>query len=225
MGRMRHSGPMKSVGGFEIGAAASGWTAETNTTAVDSSGNLYQAGTQITATAAELNAAADNSAQAALVTPSAVITATAASIQTSVVRTGDIIKTMMVIDITGLKSSTTDLDIIGDTGVCYIGRVTTAINGVVFAGQMGCAIVPTTGADDIDLYSATEATGAYDAGVAALTETALVTAGGAHAIGTVKPFTAVPAANQYLYLTGGEGGTAGTYDAGTLIIEMWGTVA
>ena len=90
---------------------------------------------------------------------------------------------------------------------------------------MGCAIVPTTGADDIDLYSASEATGAYDAGVATLTETALVTSAGAHAIGTVKPFTALPAANEYLYLTSGEAGTVGTYDAGRIYIELWGTVA
>lgn len=55
MGRIRISGPVKSTGGIEVGAAASGFTAETNTTAIDSSGNLYQAGTQVTATAAELN--------------------------------------------------------------------------------------------------------------------------------------------------------------------------
>lgn len=62
MSRQRSSGPIKSTGGFEIGAAASGMTAETNTTIIDSSGNLYQAGTQITATAAEINRAADKSA-------------------------------------------------------------------------------------------------------------------------------------------------------------------
>ena len=55
MGRTRFSGPIKSTGGFEIGAAASGFTAETDTTVIDSDGYLYQAGTKITATAAELN--------------------------------------------------------------------------------------------------------------------------------------------------------------------------
>lgn len=55
MGRTRFSGPIKSTGGFEIGAAADGMTAEINTTIIDSSGNLHQGGTQITATAAELN--------------------------------------------------------------------------------------------------------------------------------------------------------------------------
>ena len=172
----------------------------------DSSGNLKQAGTQVIGT----------------VTPSAVITASAAAVKTSVVRFDDIIKTTVFIDLTGLKSSTTDLDIIGDTGVSYIMQVTAAINGTIYAGQIGCSEVPTTGADDIDLYAATEGTGAYDGGIAALAETALVTAGAAHAIGTVKPFTALPAANQYLYLTSGEAGTAGTYDAGQLVIEMWG---
>ncbi len=55
MGRVRYSGPVKSTGGFEIGAAASGFTGETNTTAIDSDGYLYQAGTKVTASASELN--------------------------------------------------------------------------------------------------------------------------------------------------------------------------
>ena len=182
----------------------------------------YPAGTAINATGAEINAAADVSAQTDTMSASTVMAATVADYSTAVVRHGPITETTIYIDLEGAKSSTTDLDIIGDTGACHIGQVTTAINGVIFAGEIHCAEVPTTGADDIDLYSATEATGAYDAGIATLTETALVTSGGAHAIGTVKPFTALPAANSYLYLTGGEGGTAGTYDAGILVIKMWG---
>jgi len=174
---------------------------------VDESGNLMQAGSQVATT----------------MSPSSVISASAAAYKSSVVRFGNIIKTTIVIDLTGLKSVATDLDIIGDTGVCHIGQVTAAVNGTIFKGQMGCMEVPTTGADDIDLYAATEGTGAYDAGIGTLTETALVTAGGAHAIGTVKPFTALPAANQYLYLTSGEA-VAGTYNAGILYIEMWGYV-
>ena len=46
MGRTRFSGPVKASSGFEIGAAASGMTAETNTTVIDSDGYLYQAGTK-----------------------------------------------------------------------------------------------------------------------------------------------------------------------------------
>lgn len=40
MGRVRFSGPIKSVGGFEIGVAADGMTAETNTEVISSSGEL-----------------------------------------------------------------------------------------------------------------------------------------------------------------------------------------
>ena len=156
--------------------------------------------------------------------PSTVMTATLASFVSSAVRTGDVIKTTIVVDLTGAKSVATNLDIIGDTGVCYIGQITTAINGIIFAGQVSCAIVPTTGADDIDLYSAIEDTGEYDGAITSLTEKALMTSGGAHAIGTVKPFTLLPAANDYLYLVSGEA-VAGTYDAGKLIIELWGTPA
>lgn len=192
---------------------------------VDLTGTTSISGTALTATAAEINSAADVSAQAALVVPSAVITASAESVQTSVVRQGDVIKTTIAIDLTGLKSSTADLDIIGDTGVSYLAQITAAVNGTIYAGQVGCGEVPATGVTDIDLYSATEGTGAFDAGIATLAETALVTSGGAHAVGTVKPMTAVPAADEYLYLTCGAAGTVGTYTAGRLFIELWGTVA
>jgi len=178
----------------------------------------------ITATATEINNGVDNSVQAAKVTPSSVITASAASVQTSVIQTGNIIKTEIAIDLTGLKSTATGGDIIGDTGVSYIGQITTAINGVIVKGIVSSGEVPTTGDDDIDLYSATEATGAYDGAIGSLTETALMTAAAAFAIGTDHPLTALPAANQYLYLTTGAT-TAGTYDAGKLLIELWGTVA
>jgi hypothetical protein len=153
---------------------------------------------------------------------STVMAATLAAYEVTTVRTGNIIKTTMYIDLTGAKSTATNKDVIGDTGVCHIGQVTTAVNGAIFAGQVGCAEVPTTGDDDIDIYQASVGTGAYDADASGLTNAAvLMTAGGAHAIGTVKPFTALPTANYYLYLATGDT-TAGTYDAGILIIEMWG---
>ena len=178
-----------------------------------------------TATAAEITAACDISVQAAKVSAASGFSGTGTLVQTSVVRTGDIIKTTIAIDLTGAKSSTTDLDIIGNSGVSYIAQITTAVNGVIYKGQVSCGEVPAGGADDIDLYSATEATGAFDGGIAALAETALVTSGGAHAVGTIKNLTALPAADEYLYLTCGEAGTPGTYTAGRLFIELWGTVA
>lgn len=177
-----------------------------------------------TATAAEIVAAADVSVQAAKVVPSSVITASAASVQTSVIRSGNVIKTTIAIDLTGLKSTATGGDIIGDTGVSYIAQITTAVNGIIIKGLITCGEVPTTGDDDIDLYSATEDTGAYDGAIGDLTETALMTAGGALAIGTDKSLTALPAADEYLYLTTGDA-TGGTYDAGKIMIELWGTVS
>jgi hypothetical protein len=146
--------------------------------------------------------------------------------KSSVIRTGGIIRTSLLIDLTGLASSTTDLDIIGQsTTAAYLGQITAARNGTIISGRMTCLEVPTGGADDIDLYSATEATGVFDGGIAALAETALVTSAGAWTLGGMKALSAVPAANEYLYLTGGEGGTANTYTAGKFLIELDGYVA
>ena len=180
--------------------------------------------TQITATAAELNASSDTSLNTSRMTVSAAISgAQSVATQVSTHRYGNIVETTMYIDLTGLKGTTTDNDIIGDTGASHFGQITTAVNGVIFAGEVHCAEVPTTGPDDINLSCASVDTGAYDADVTGLTNyAALMTSGGAHAIGTVKPFTALPTADYYLYLSSGEAGTAGTYDAGILIIKMWG---
>jgi len=135
--------------------------------------------------------------------------------------TGAIKKTEIMIDLTDAKSVATDLDIIGLSGVSHIGQITAALNGTVLMGKVTCLEVPVGGAVDIDLYAATEGTGAYDGLVTDLAETALVTAGGNWTLGLEKVFAAVPTANQYLYLTSGAA-TAGTYSAGKLLIEIWG---
>lgn len=143
--------------------------------------------------------------------------------KSSVQRVGDIIKTTILIDLTGLSSSTTDLDIIGTgTSAAHLGQITAAKNGTILTGRMTCLEVPTGGADDIDLYSATEATGKFDGKIADLTESALVTSGGTWTLAATKAFGAVPAANSYLYLTGGEDGTADVYTAGKFLIELEG---
>ena len=143
--------------------------------------------------------------------------------KSSVQRVGGIIKTSLLIDLTGLASSTTDLDIIGvGAGAAYLGQITAAKNGTILTGRMTCLEVPAGGADDVDLYAATEATGVFDAGIGTLAETALVTAAGAWTLGLTKGLSAIPAANQYLYLCGGEAGTAATYTAGKFLIELEG---
>lgn len=142
--------------------------------------------------------------------------------KSAVVKEGDFFKTQIFIDLTDAKSSTTDLDIIGNTGVAYIGQVLAAVNGSVIAGKVTCLEVPTGGIADVDLYSAVEATGAFDAGIGTLDETALVTAGGAWTLGTSKALSGLPVADSYLYLCGGAGGTAATYTAGKFLIELIG---
>lgn len=143
----------------------------------------------------------------------------------SVGRTGGIITTRIVIDLTGLVASTTDLDIIGNTGgaaSAHFGQFTALLNGTFTGGQVTCLEVPAGGPADIDFYSATESTGAQDALVTSLTETALITAGGAWTSGLSKGMTALPAANEYLYLANGAAGSPATYTAGKFLIELLG---
>jgi hypothetical protein len=123
-----------------------------------------------------------------------------------------------------VSSSTTDLDIIGEAagGVAYIAQVTAANMGTVVAISMTCLEAPTTGVTDIDLYAATEGTGVFDGGIAALVETALITAGGAWTNGATKGAIALPTADQYLYLTSGAAGTAGAYASGKFLITIYG---
>lgn len=174
----------------------------------------------VTATASELNGGADVSAQDQMAA-STVMAATLASYDSAVVPEGGIKKTTIVLDLTGAKSTTTENDIIGDTGACHIGQITTAVNGAILGGRMTCLEVPTTGVTDIDLAQASVATGAYDADVTALTNYAsLIASGGAWALGTTKYFGPVTA-DYYLYLAAGAAGTPGTYGAGIFMLELF----
>jgi hypothetical protein len=144
--------------------------------------------------------------------------------KTSVVRSGGIITTRILLDLTGLASSTTDLDIIGvSTPAAHLGQIAAAQCGTLLGGRMMCLEVPAGGVTDIDLYWATEATGKFDDGIAALTETALITAGGAWTLALQKAIAdPVGIANGYLYLTCGAAGTPATYTAGKFLIELFG---
>jgi len=158
-------------------------------------------------------------------TPGAGITAGSGTIyKTSVVREGEVIVTRILLDLTGLASTTTDLDIIGTTGVSHIGQITAAVNGTILGGTMECLEVPATGADDIDFYSASVGTGAYDADASGLTSAAvLVTKSGAWALGDVNALVAdAIVANDYLYLAAGEGSVPATYTAGRFLITLYG---
>lgn len=159
---------------------------------------------------------------AGLMAPAAGFLGTGTVYKSSVKADGDFIKTQIYIDLTGAKSSTTDLDIIGNTGAAHIGQITAAVNGTIVGGKVICLEAPTTGVTDIDLYAATVATGAFDAGIEALTETILLTAGDAWTLGEMKALSGLPAANGYLYLVAGAGSVPGTYAAGKFLIELIG---
>ena len=151
----------------------------------------------------------------------------AAALVTSVERIGTIIKTSILIDVTGLNSNAAK-DIIGDDGGaanCHIGQIVAAVNGTIIAGRMTCLEAPTTGEEDIDLYCATVGTGAEDTDIEALEEDKLLDAGADWVIGDSRVLTAMPPANEYLYLVGSGAGADATYATGIFLIELWGKAA
>jgi len=133
----------------------------------------------------------------------------------------NIVKSTIMIDLTGLKDGGTAGDIIGKdgAGVAYIAQVTTASQGVVFGVTMTCVETPAGGSADIDLYSATEGTGVNDTAIGDLTETQLINAGAASAGTLVAGGDIV--ADQYLYLVSQGTGDA-AYTAGRFMIEVIG---
>ena len=142
--------------------------------------------------------------------------------RSSVQRVGGIITTRILIDLTGLRSTGSG-DIIGVNGtalVCHIGQITAATNGTILTGSMECFEAPAGGDPDINIHSATEGTGVEDGAISGLAETLLVDAGDA-TLGSKVYFTAVPAADEFLYLTTGAA-TDADYTAGKLFIQLMG---
>ena len=143
---------------------------------------------------------------------------------------GDLIKTEILIDLTGLNSSAAG-DIIGKDGGtanCHIGQITSALCGSIFAGTCQSLETPAGGEPDIDLFSATVGTGAEDTAVSDLSETKLLDLGADLASGNLgTPFvlSAFPAADEFLYLVASGGGTDDTYTAGKLLITLYGQPA
>lgn len=139
----------------------------------------------------------------------------------SVVREGDIIRTQILIDLTGLSASAAG-DIIGTAGVCHIGQITDAVNGRIMGGSLRCFEAPAGGDADIDLYGADEGTGAYDAAITSLTNDTQAINSGTLALTTDASVIADSiAANDYLYLVS-VGATAAAYTAGRILITLIG---
>lgn len=205
MANTTFKGTLRSEGGYSSIATTAGTGAETTQMSISSAGFASldantlatEAGTGIT-------------------------TGSGTVYRSSIQRVGGIITTRILIDLTGLRSTASG-DIIGVNGtslVCHIGQITASQNGTILTGSMECFEAPTGGDPDINVHSATEGTGVEDGAISGLSETLLVNAGDA-TLGSKVYFTAVPAADEFLYLTCGTT-TDGDFTAGKLLIELMG---
>ena len=177
-----------------------------------------------TVTAAELNQL-DQSVNAALMTPgTGLSTGTGFVYKCGIERFGDIIVTRIYMDLPGLNSGGAAGDIIGKDGGtanCHFGQITAAINGAIVAGWVDVAEVPAGGNPDINFDSGDEATGAENAAVSGLTNHTALCNSGALAVGTRVNFTALPADDQYLYMSVGTQ-TDADYSAGKVVVTLVG---
>jgi hypothetical protein len=136
---------------------------------------------------------------------------------------GEVITTFFIdLNANTIVSSSDPGDVIGkdDAANAYFTKVTTTKNGIVYAGEIICVQVPTTGDADINVAANTSDTIAEDA--AGEGQHVLANCG-THTLGLRTPFT-IPSGgiqDDFLYLTHG-GSTAGTYDAGKFIIRLFG---
>ena len=182
-----------------------------------------------TATAAEVNQL-DASANAALMTVGAGISAAATAIvKYSVDQAGGVITTKILIDLTGLQSGGAHDDIFGDpTGAgakSHFGQITTAVNGVIWGGDVRCFETPAGCNIDVNFNTGTDDAGAQDGDVKAITGYVEILNGGNQAgFAATQPFTAIPAANAYLYLSTGVT-TDVVASAGRFLITLYGYVA
>lgn len=138
-----------------------------------------------------------------------------------------VIHTVGLVDVTGLASGATDADVIGfgSTNPAYLGQITDAVNGTIFAGLMTLLETPATGEVDIDLWAADEGTAKGNDAISGLTnEAKTFDANGDWGTVTQVRMAATPADEQYLYLCVGTSSTptAATYTAGIFLIEFWG---
>ena len=149
---------------------------------------------------------------------------------------GDLITTTIIIDLTGLSPGGAAGDIIGADAQdnCHLGQITAALNGTIFAGTMECIEAPTSGGtveNDIDLYTATVATGTENDAIGSETGAAAMLQPGQDWSSTHDDtaskvqkmgLTAFPAADSYLYLASSGGGDTGSYTGGIFKIELYG---
>jgi len=136
-------------------------------------------------------------------------------------RNGNIIKTSIYLDITGLGSSATADDIVGVAGgPAHIGQITAAKNGTIFAGQVTTLETPDANIKDLDLVASATGTDAFDAAVTS--GTTLLDSGNLDA-NTIDALTELPSANDYIYITSPTETAVATATTGQILIELYGT--
>jgi len=116
-------------------------------------------------------------------------------------------------------------DVIGEDGVAnaFVTKMTTAVNGMIYKGEIVCLEVPTTGDPDVNVVAHETGTIAEDADGETGNHHVLANSG-THTLALVTAFT-IPAGgiqDDFIYLTHG-GTVAGTYDAGKFLLRFFGT--
>ncbi len=155
----------------------------------------------------------------------------------SILKQDGIITTTINLDLKGLSRGD-NTQVVGkvDGGAAYITKITHGINGTLYNCEVICVEVvagdsnPAPTNDDFDLYSSE--TGTYVAGngqptggngrriINAADFSSLYSITGRNGVDNLA---AINSANtQYIYLSGGDGGTAGEFTAGKLIIRLFG---
>jgi hypothetical protein len=217
MGTTTFNGTVRSETGFSQITKNSTTGVITENTTIDSSGNTSVAGTLGVTGRSTLTGNT-----IATTAGTGITTGTGTVYAASVIKTGGIFHTKILIDLTGLASSGSG-DIIGKaaTANSHIGQITAAVNGTVLGGKLTCLEAPAGGDPDINLWYADEATGAEDAAITSLTNQVQMCDSGDLALNSVISIPTPPAADKYIYMATGAA-TNADYTAGKILIEFFG---
>jgi len=220
MGTTTFNGTVRSETGFSQISKNSTTGVVTENTTIDSSGNTSVAGTLGVTGRSTLTGNT-----IATTAGTGITTGTGTVYAASVIKTGGIFHTKILIDLTGLASSGSG-DIIGKaaTANSHIGQITAAINGTVLGGKLTCLEAPAGGDPDINLWYADEATGTEDAAITGLSNQVQMCDSGDLALNSVISIPTPPAADKYIYMVTGAA-TNADYTAGKILIEFFGYTA
>lgn len=144
---------------------------------------------------------------------------------TTIEQINNVIVTTILVDIDGLDSGTQANGVIGNTGgaaAAHFGKITTAVNGLIYKAEISCLEAAATGGTDIDLSFNTTALAqnANGAGGAPVTIN-----NGVLSIGEFNDSTGVALTgnlnNHFIYLLD-VGTSAAEYSAGKFVIRLYG---